>query len=47
MDGTEWLGQADAGHLPDGLHPNAEGYELMAERFVEIGITPLRTQGFI
>lgn len=34
-NGLELLGPDDARHLPDQLHPNAEGYELMARRFLE------------
>jgi lysophospholipase L1-like esterase len=33
LDGRELLGEADAHLLPDGLHPNPEGYRLMGERF--------------
>ena len=32
LDGLATLGPADAALLHDGLHPNAEGYRLMAER---------------
>lgn len=35
FDGHELLGRQDAHLLPDGLHPNQEGYELMAQRFLE------------
>ncbi|MFC4102408.1 SGNH/GDSL hydrolase family protein [Paenibacillus xanthanilyticus] len=34
-DGLAWFGVDDAAHLPDGLHPDATGYRLMGERFVE------------
>ncbi|QNK57736.1 SGNH/GDSL hydrolase family protein [Paenibacillus sp. PAMC21692] len=34
-DGRDWFGEADAGLLPDGLHPDAEGYKLMGARFAE------------
>lgn len=34
-DGRAWFGEADAGLLPDHLHPNAEGYKLMGSRFAE------------
>jgi len=33
--GKEWFGEADGHLLPDRLHPNAEGYRLMGERFEE------------
>jgi hypothetical protein len=33
LDGHALLGPADAALLPDGLHPNAAGYRVMAERF--------------
>jgi lysophospholipase L1-like esterase len=32
IDGLELFGAADIGLMPDHLHPNAEGYLLMAER---------------
>jgi len=32
VDGPSVLGPDDAHLLPDGLHPNADGYRLMAER---------------
>lgn len=32
-DGRQWFGEADASLLSDGLHPNAEGYRLLGERF--------------
>jgi hypothetical protein len=34
LDGLELFGETYAGYLPDNLHPNAEGYRIMAERFV-------------
>lgn len=34
-DGRDWFSEADAVHLPDGLHPDAEGYRLMGARFAE------------
>lgn len=34
-DGLELLGEADAARLWDGLHPDQEGYDLIAARFVE------------
>jgi hypothetical protein len=33
VDGLQLLGPDDAALLPDGLHPSAEGYRLIAERF--------------
>lgn len=33
IDGLELIGPADVQYLPDALHPNAEGYALMADRF--------------
>jgi lysophospholipase L1-like esterase len=36
LDGHALLGPADAGLLPDGLHPNAAGYRVMAERFAAL-----------
>ena len=33
LDGLELFGQADAGDLPDDLHPNGVGYVRMGERF--------------
>ena len=33
LDGLTLFGPADADHLPDGLHPDAEGYARMAGRF--------------
>lgn len=32
-NGLDWFSADDASHLPDGLHPNANGYELMGNRF--------------
>jgi len=36
LDGRRLLGPDDAHHLHDGLHPDAPGYVLMGERFVQI-----------
>ncbi len=33
LDGLELFGPADVGDLPDGLHPNGDGYVRMGERF--------------
>jgi hypothetical protein len=35
LDGRELFGEADLDHLPDGLHPDGEGYERMGRRFAE------------
>jgi len=35
--------QLDKGYIsPDGVHPNDEGYEVIAERLRELGYSPLR-----
>lgn len=31
--GLDWFGESDKEHLPDGLHPDGEGYRTMGERF--------------
>jgi hypothetical protein len=36
LDGRLLLGDADAGHLFDNLHPDTAGYRLMADRFAAI-----------
>ncbi|MNC54263.1 hypothetical protein D3C75_1037380 [compost metagenome] len=33
QDGLEWFGPKDEALLTDGLHPGAEGYELLGRRF--------------
>jgi lysophospholipase L1-like esterase len=33
LDGLELFGEGDLGDLPDGLHPNAAGYQRIGERF--------------
>ncbi|MCW2915705.1 MAG: lipase [Actinomycetia bacterium] len=33
LDGRELFGETDVADLPDGLHPNAAGYQRMGERF--------------
>lgn len=33
LDGRELFGEADLDHLPDGLHPDGDGYELIGNRF--------------
>ena len=35
VNGLDLFGEADAGNLPDDLHPNPEGYVRMGERFAE------------
>lgn len=35
LNGLELFGEADASLMPDGLHPNAEGYRLIGTRFAE------------
>lgn len=35
FEGTDLFGEADAHLLPDGLHPNGEGYELIGRRAAE------------
>lgn len=41
FEGFDLLGPGDAHLLPDQLHPNAEGYELMGERAVDNILRPL------
>ena len=36
LDGRELFSDADVDDLPDGLHPNAEGYLRMGERFAKL-----------
>ena len=36
LDGLRLMGPEDVHLLPDGLHPNAEGYELLGQRFAEL-----------
>jgi len=36
VDGLELFGPRDADDLPDGLHPDADGYARMAERFLPL-----------
>ncbi len=35
FDGLALIGEPDAGYLPDDVHPNAEGYELLGRRAAE------------
>ena len=36
LDGLELFGPDDVVDLPDGLHPNADGYRRMAQRFLPL-----------
>jgi hypothetical protein len=36
LDGRDLFNEADVDDLPDGLHPNAEGYLRMGERFAKV-----------
>ncbi len=45
VDGLELFGEADAADLYDGLHPNAEGYLRMADRFYDQVCAPGRFLG--
>jgi hypothetical protein len=40
LDGLELFGADDVGDLPDGLHPNADGYVRMGERFAAYAFAP-------
>ncbi len=40
LDGRTLLGPSDTPHLPDGLHPDAEGYTLIGERFTTTAFGP-------
>lgn len=40
LDGRELFGPADLDHLPDALHPDAEGYRRMGERFADRVLIP-------
>jgi hypothetical protein len=40
LDGLSLLGPDDAAFLEDGLHPNAEGYVCMGERFAHLAFGP-------
>jgi hypothetical protein len=39
LDGPQLFGPGDLGDLPDGLHPNAAGYQRMGERFHALAFT--------
>lgn len=36
LDGRELFGTPDLDHLPDGVHPDTEGYRRIGDRFVEL-----------
>jgi len=40
LDGLQLFGAEDASDLPDDLHPNAEGYIRMGERFAQLAFGP-------
>ncbi len=40
LDGRELFGENDLDDLPDGLHPNAAGYQRMGERFHAVAFGP-------
>ena len=40
LDGLELFGEADAPTLPDGLHPDGDGYLRMGERFAAHTFAP-------
>jgi hypothetical protein len=40
MSGLDLFGSGDVGDLPDGLHPNAEGYRRMGARFYGLAFGP-------
>jgi hypothetical protein len=42
LDGLRLVGPADVAHLYDGLHPDAAGYLLMADRFHDLACAPGR-----
>ena len=43
LNGLELFGTADAGGLPDDLHPSSDGYQLIGERFAELAFGPGRS----
>lgn len=47
MSGLDLLGESDAAYLPDDLHPDGAGYELIGSRFVNQVILPFRQKGII
>ncbi|MHB1157960.1 MAG: SGNH/GDSL hydrolase family protein [Phycisphaerales bacterium] len=42
IDGLSIMGESDVRHMPDELHPDAEGYQVMAERMSEALFAPGR-----
>jgi lysophospholipase L1-like esterase len=40
LEGTDLFGEDDLDDLPDGLHPNAAGYQRMGERFNALAFGP-------
>jgi len=40
MNGLDLFGASDVADLPDGLHPNAAGYQRMGERFYALAFSP-------
>ncbi|NMO95758.1 GDSL family lipase [Paenibacillus lemnae] len=48
IDGLTIFGERDACHMPDQLHPDAEGYGIMAERVIsqleKLNVTPKRAR---
>ncbi len=44
-DGRDWFGPADEAFLYDGLHPNADGYKRLGDRFGERILGSVRVEG--
>ncbi|MEK5645823.1 GDSL family lipase [Paenibacillus rhizosphaerae] len=44
-DGRDWFGPADEALLYDGLHPNADGYKLLGDRFGEQVLSSIQVPG--
>eukprot|EP00747_Dinoflagellata_sp_TGD_P085464 gnl/TRDRNA2_/TRDRNA2_162898_c3_seq2.p1 gnl/TRDRNA2_/TRDRNA2_162898_c3~~gnl/TRDRNA2_/TRDRNA2_162898_c3_seq2.p1 ORF type:complete len:162 (-),score=20.74 gnl/TRDRNA2_/TRDRNA2_162898_c3_seq2:14-499(-) len=40
LNGLELFGERDLPNLPDGVHPNGDGYELMGRRFAHLEFGP-------
>ena len=40
LSGLELFGEADAAMMPDLLHPNGDGYELLGQRFASKAFGP-------
>lgn len=40
LDGLELFGEAEGGMMPDRLHPNGDGYELIGRRFAALAFGP-------